>query len=679
MTFQVAKDAIDFFIGQQGNLLKRDFVILDFIGGEPLLEIDLIDEIVDYFKYITFKNDNRWFGRYRISISTNGILYSSQKVQHFIAKNKNNLSIGISIDGTKEKHDLQRVYMDGKGSYDDVIKNVKLWLKQYPDASTKVTISHDDLVFVKDSIIHLWNLGIKNVPANTIFEDVWEEGDPYIFEEQLKQLADYIIDNKLWDKVNTTLFSENLGFKQVEDEINKNFCGAGKTFAIDSKGNIYPCVRYMKYSLENKREICLGNIYKGIDSEKIRPFKILTAKLQSPQECIDCPVSSGCAYCQAQNYDSSSMNTNFERSLASCEMHKSRVRANNYFWAKLYNLYDINRFEDSNFKRSFDRILYIMMGSDSINICANYISNRNKEIKISTENFIKAIEYAERNLYQPYIIHRVDINQEEDILNDKKILQKMEGAELKHIVYYSHENIELLLRKFKLKDVFPIFNSQNICKINQDQSNNCILIVKREELQYISRWIIELKKYYQRINLKCEILNSEDLDIYERQLNKVKDEIVSAYKSGNYIEVSVLTDRLFIDSMVDNCNAGEKNMTYAPDGNIYICPAFYYNENFKDMYVDKEINMTLLEKAPTCKICDAYQCERCVYLNKTRTYEFNIPSTMQCFKAHRERKITLKLKEELEKMNIISGIKNMKDISYEEPFSKLLEDWSLID
>ena len=261
MTLQVAKDAIDYFLDNQEELFGDDCVILDFIGGEPLMEIDLIDEITDYFKLETYRRHSSWFGRYRISISTNGLLYSHPKVQRYIMKNKDNISIGISIDGTKDKHDMQRVYPDGRGSYEDVEKNVKLWLKQYPDASTKVTIGHDDLKYVKDSIVHLWNLGIKFVPANTVFENVWEDGDDKIFELQLKELADYIIDNKLWNKYSTTLFGENIGFKQIEEEMNKNFCGTGRAYAVDSNGNLYPCVRYVGYSLENKDAILFGNIY----------------------------------------------------------------------------------------------------------------------------------------------------------------------------------------------------------------------------------------------------------------------------------------------------------------------------------------------------------------------------------------------------------------------------------
>ena len=151
------------------------------------------------------------------------------------------VSIGITIDGIKEKHDMQRIFPDGSGSYDIVEKNVKLWLKQYCFASTKVTISHHDLPYLKESIIHLWNLGIRIVPANVVFEDVWKEGDDNVFENQLVELADYIIDNQLWNTYNTTLFTDRIGYKQTYDEKMRNYCGTGKSYAFDSEGKIYPC------------------------------------------------------------------------------------------------------------------------------------------------------------------------------------------------------------------------------------------------------------------------------------------------------------------------------------------------------------------------------------------------------------------------------------------------------
>ena len=78
----------------------------------------------------------------------------------------------------------------------------------------------------------------------------------------------------------------------------------------------------------------------GIDNSKVRPFLLLDRCTQSTQECIDCEVAEGCAWCQGENYDAADTNTIYQRSTAICKMHKARVRANNYYWNKLYNKLD---------------------------------------------------------------------------------------------------------------------------------------------------------------------------------------------------------------------------------------------------------------------------------------------------------------------------------------------------
>ena len=115
MDFEVARATIDYLLRERQTFDARS-IIFDFIGGEPLLEIDLIDRISDYAKLRMFETDHPWFDSYRFSFSTNGLLYGKDKVQCYIAKNRSHISICISIDGTKRKHDAQRVFPNGKGS-----------------------------------------------------------------------------------------------------------------------------------------------------------------------------------------------------------------------------------------------------------------------------------------------------------------------------------------------------------------------------------------------------------------------------------------------------------------------------------------------------------------------------------------------------------------------------------
>lgn len=117
---------------------------------------------------------------------------------------------------------------------------------------------------------------------------------------------------------------------------NENWCGTGKMLAVDAAGNFYPCTRFAQYSLRNKKAWIIGNVYDGLDKNKLRPFLTLDRCTQSPRECIDCEVAEGCAWCQGENYDAADTNTIYQRSTAICKMHKARVRANNYYWNKLY-------------------------------------------------------------------------------------------------------------------------------------------------------------------------------------------------------------------------------------------------------------------------------------------------------------------------------------------------------
>lgn len=339
MSFEIAKQAIDYILSHE-KVYKEESVVWDFIGGEPFIEIELIDKICDYLKTEMFRKDHHWFNSYRLSFSTNGLNYHTDKVQQFIEKNKEHLSIGITIDGTKQKHDLNRVYKrDGdvdRGSYDDVVKNIPLWLSQFPHAGTKVTISSADIPYIKESVLHLFSLGIHEVNINCVFEDVWKDGDDKLFQDQLMKLADAIIDEGWYQDYACSFFSEMIGKPLDPKRDNQNWCGAGMMLAIDAAGNFYPCTRFAGYSLRNKKPIIIGNVHRGIDKNLLRPFLTLDRITQSPQKCIECEVASGCAWCQGENYDTAKTNTIYERSTAICLMHKARVRANNYYWNRLY-------------------------------------------------------------------------------------------------------------------------------------------------------------------------------------------------------------------------------------------------------------------------------------------------------------------------------------------------------
>lgn len=658
MKFDTAKKFIDYIFDIKTP--DQHAVVLDFIGGEPMLEVELIDQICDYFKYKAFLLNDEWYWNYRISICTNGINYDSKEVQNFIYKNYLKLSVTITIDGTKKKHDMQRVFPNGEGSYNTVVKNIPMWLEQF-GGSTKVTFSSDDLPFLKESIIHLWNLGIIEVAANVVFEDVWVEGDDIIFEEQLKSLADYVIENDLYDKYQCTLFLDNIGGGETEETLSESSCGAGIMLALGVDGKIYPCQRYYPHSLNNKEGYVLGDVDNGIDMNRMRVFGILSKKYQCDEECKNCDVAGGCMFCQAFCYDEADTKTNFQRVKYICKMHKARVRANNYYFAKLKNVKGI-----SSERPVYSKRLFFILRDDYVAFCP-YENIAAPDTRFMNKmDILKGLEYSYYHFMKPIFLHAREENYE--------YFDEYSHYEILHII-----PLEFLMNnKFEHGEeyllVFDTDSVKNIQKyhtrITNERITNVMLNIKCEEVGLLSQFAVKLFEFADRINLNIIGLNQNfDLDTYERELKKCANTIIDSAKGTGIKEMNVLTDILWLEKH-DGCAAGEKAIAYAPDGNMYICPA-YYSERMGHVGTLEEHHIAnrhlySINNFPICQRCDTYQCERCVYLNVKNTLEVNVSPDFQCKKAHIERKISMYLAK-----NIAGEIKmnhSLDSIEYDDPY-----------
>ncbi|WP_368292867.1 radical SAM peptide maturase, CXXX-repeat target family [Dehalobacter sp. TBBPA1] len=348
MTKDIAKKAVDFILNKRklnGYIKFNDSpaVILEFIGGEPLLEIDLIDYIVDYFRFRAFELGISWADNYMVSITSNGILFDTPKVQSFLRKNKGRVSLGITIDGNRDLHDACRRFPDGRGSYDIVESAVKKGLKLGIQESTKMTISPTNVMYLSAALQNLWGLGLRGAYANCIYEEGWTiEHAKILFDEMIK-LADFLLKNKNFSKYWTSLFDETIGQELIED---KNWCGGnGEMLAIGTDGKLYPCIRFMQYSLSTpcREEKSIGSIETGIllENEWLEQLKRITMSSQSEEKCNTCPIASGCSLCTGYNYDK--FGDPNKRATYICIMHQARVLANRYFFKRLYNLIDSNK------------------------------------------------------------------------------------------------------------------------------------------------------------------------------------------------------------------------------------------------------------------------------------------------------------------------------------------------
>ncbi|CEN76369.1 radical SAM domain-containing protein [[Clostridium] sordellii] len=634
MSLDTAKKAVDFALSYGEDASGVRF---DFMGGEPLLEIDLIDEVCDYIKFKLYEENHKWFGNFEFDLTTNGVLYHTEPVQRFIEKNKNLLSISMTIDGIKEKHDMNRIFTNGEGSFDSVVKNVPLWLEQFPNAGTKVTFASDDLKYIKDSIVFINSLGVKEIVATVVNEDVWKDGDDLIYENQLKELADYMIDNNCPIEFSGGLFSETIGLPYDKNRLKLNWCNCGENnFEVDNQGNLYPCIRLLPFTLDKEARV-VGHIDTGVDFNKLRPFEALNFLNQSSQECLNCPVANGCGWCVGNNYNISSTGTIFGRATAICEMHKARSRANDYYFAKLKSKKNFSR-KVRNLDRK--RFLYILLSDNSVDYCIkNNLKKGNN--KITLADFKNGLQYARSNFLTPVVVYE-DSKLDPDYENE---LQYYEVIKIKPLSLAQTEIVN--------SDIFVI-NSNEVHNIENKTFRHIILHINKDEVLHLSNLCSKLFDCTTKITLIIDDwrdMVTEDYENYSKALEEVSDVIVDNTKQGKISQLDVISDIMLAEEKV-NCGAGDSNILLSPDGEFYPCANFYYSGkykslgNLKDGIGNKHTNYKV-DNAPLCSRCDINYCRVCIYDNIESTNEYTIPSAEQCKLKNIEKSVSINLQKRL--------------------------------
>lgn len=315
-------------------------IVLEFIGGEPFLNIVLIEQICDYFIDKAIELCHPWATMFCISICSNGVLYFHPEVQNFLNKYRGNISFSVTIDGNQELHDTCRVFPDGRPSYEFAVAAAKDWISRGYEMGSKITIAPENLNYLCEAVFHMVSLGYEEINANVVYEKGWTAEHAREYYRQLKKLADYWIDNNLVESHYLSLFEED-SFHPKEEGDDENWCGGtGSMLAMDPDGYLYPCIRYMESSLGiGRKPLWIGHVDTGIAQTEctkscLRCLNSITRRTQSTDECYFCPIADGCAWCSAYNYQVNG--TPDSRCTYICGMHKARSLANVYFWNRWY-------------------------------------------------------------------------------------------------------------------------------------------------------------------------------------------------------------------------------------------------------------------------------------------------------------------------------------------------------
>lgn len=238
MSFDTGKQFIDDLLADKYgyvNSQNSPALILEFIGGDPLLEMHLTRKLYEYFLDRCWKLDHRWFNMHRLSICSNGMLYFEPDVQSFFEDFSEKISFNISIDGNKELHDSCRIQPNGEGSYDvDMVALKHFNTHHTEEKNSKMTLADANIMYLFDSVVNFINLGMYAINLNCVFEDVWSPETALIEYQQLKKLADHIIDNHL-EKLYIAIFDDRPD-ERVDKHSDSNFCFRGDTQILTPQG-----------------------------------------------------------------------------------------------------------------------------------------------------------------------------------------------------------------------------------------------------------------------------------------------------------------------------------------------------------------------------------------------------------------------------------------------------------
>lgn len=315
MSLEVGKKAIDFLIENSGNRVNLE---VDFFGGEPLMNFDVVKEIVAYGR----SKEKEYNKNFRFTLTTNGLLINDDVIDFC---NKEISNVVLSLDGRKCIHDEMRPTRNGKGSYDVIIPKFKEFVEKRGDKSYYVrgTFTRNNLDFVED-FKHMADLGFKEISIEPVVSpddcdySIREEDLDKIYAEYDKLAKDIIERHKQGKPITFFHYMLDLNggpcvYKRLSG------CGSGTEYlAVTPQGKLYPCHQFV-----GTEEFELGSVFEGVKkTEIVEDFKL--CNVYAKDKCKECFARFYCSGgCAANSYQ-------FHGSILDaydigCELQRKRV------------------------------------------------------------------------------------------------------------------------------------------------------------------------------------------------------------------------------------------------------------------------------------------------------------------------------------------------------------------
>ena len=315
MSYEVGKRALDYLVENSGS--RRNLEV-DFFGGEPLMNWDVVRQLVEYGRSI----EEKYNKKFRFTLTTNGVLLNDD-ILEFANKEMSNLV--LSIDGRREVHDRMRPFRGGQGSYDKIVDKFKKAAdsREQMNYYVRGTFTRNNLDFSED-VKHLAELGFEQISVEPVVaspeEDyaIREEDIPMIL-DQYDRLAAYLLDRRKEGKpVNFFHFMIDLsGGPCVAKRLSG--CGSGTEYmSVTPTGDLYPCHQFV-----GKGEFRLGSVYEGITNTEVQDeFKL--CNVYAKEKCRECFAKFYCSGGCAANSFNFSGDINGAYDLG-CELQRKRT------------------------------------------------------------------------------------------------------------------------------------------------------------------------------------------------------------------------------------------------------------------------------------------------------------------------------------------------------------------
>ena len=315
MSLEVGRKALDFLVANSGNRVNLE---VDFFGGEPLMNWQVVKELVAYGRSLEEPHHKK----FRFTLTTNGVLLTDE-VMDFVNKEMSNLV--LSIDGRKEIHDLMRPHRGGQGSYDEILPKYKkaAGSRNQMNYYVRGTYTRNNTDFSED-VIHLADQGFEQISVEPVVADKKEdyalrmEDVPKLLSEYDRLAQEYIRRKRDGKGFQFFHFMIDLeGGPCVAKRLSG--CGSGTEYlAVTPWGDLYPCHQFV-----GQEEFLMGNVEDGIVRKDIQD-KFKACNVYSKKECRDCFAKFYCSGGCAANawHESGDVNGSYE---LGCELQRKRV------------------------------------------------------------------------------------------------------------------------------------------------------------------------------------------------------------------------------------------------------------------------------------------------------------------------------------------------------------------